>query len=756
MPFVPSHERGPQTFTMRHVLLIALLTTFSPAQAQTTSPAFGHPLAPLSGSGLWWCESTYKVFPDSRTPARPKTTRTLQPVTLSAARREREHVQLVFRPSRDPGPIQVFVSDLTRKNATIPARWTQIREVAYVRVTQPSDRLGFAGEWPDPLPSLQNPWRPKPGRNSTLWLTVAVPPDCPAGDYTGKITLRAKSWRRDIPLRLHVWDFSLPVNRTLRSAFGASPEMIRRYHNLKTAASTEKVWDLYMQTLDRSRLAPIDPMAIAPIRVSLSGAYWVGGRRDRSEKSVGEASLRVAAGVPNHASEARSELLPFSPTDGYRLSWRCKTTTAGQSYSLTVEPYDAARLHIEGCDVTVTRVGSGVWQVGQEAVARRLPPETTFVRLVLRSGGPGAAAWFDDVAFTRLSDGMDLVQDGGFELVSSLKAAMDFTDFDRAAKQYLDPPGFSAFRVPFEGIDSPAPLAEPPTFLGYEAETEEYQVLMAQYGRQLQAHLERMGWLDKAYVYPFDEPKPADHAAVRQGMDQVKRYAPRLKRLSTSEVQPFLVGAIDIWCPSLSSFDPQAAAERQRGGEEVWWRLGNETKAPYVSAFIDRPATDLRLWLWQTWKYGVQGIGTWETTGWASDAISQEAVSNPWEDPMSYAGAPRRALGNGAGHLFYPPNRRPNDDRDTKYVTGPVVSQRWENLADGVEDWEYFHLLDQLVRKAESNGDHAPAVERAKKLLMVPTAICKDLTHFTRDPKPLLAYRIRLAQAIEGMTARVK
>jgi hypothetical protein len=76
---------------------------------------------------------------------------------------------------------------------------------------------------------------------------------------------------------------------------------------------------------------------------------------------------------------------------------------------------------------------------------------------------------------------------------------------------------------------------------------------------------------------------------------------------------------------------------------------------------------------------------------------------------------------------------------------------RWELLGDGIQDWEQFRLLADLVKRPGK----APAatVAAARKLLVIPEAICKDMTHFTEDPRALDVHRDRVAQAIETLAA---
>ena len=100
--------------------------------------------------------------------------------------------------------------------------------------------------------------------------------------------------------------------------------------------------------------------------------------------------------------------------------------------------------------------------------------------------------------------------------------------------------------------------------------------------------------------------------------------------------------------------------------------------------------------------------------------------------------------GNGDGRFLYPPNR--DNDRKQKFLDGPVNSIRWEILRDGIEDYEYFALLRELLK---SKPDAA-----AEALLKVPPSVFTDMTHFNTDPSPLLQHREKLARAIERLSRK--
>lgn len=718
---------------------------------------YGHALPATPAGPLWWCESTYKVAPYRHAPTAPSTA-----IRISAARRERQHAQLVLKPSADPGSVRVTVTDLSGPGgARIPAAAVSLRTVEYVRVHFPTDSTGLAAEWPDPLPPLKGSWKPRAGRNNPLWITVRVPDQAAAGEYRGEVRLQAQGWSRAVPLLLRVRDFALPKMTSLRSGFGVDPGLLRRYHNLKSAESLERVWDMTMRAFADVRISPYNPMALAPYEVRLVGAHWIGGTRVEERPLSGRWCLRVddnqtAADV----NAATAERIPVAPGERYQLTWACRTAEDGQQYMVTVGSFDALGQWMPGRNIDIVATGTGEWQRETVDITERIPHEARSVQVVVRPtlwterGENTGTAWFDEVALIS-QEGHNLVQDSGFEEAGPPRVTVDFRAFDRAAKRYLDDFGFNAFTIHIPGLGGGRhPHYDQGSFLGYAAGTPEYDRLMTEFGRILEQHLADNNWLRKAYVYWYDEPEVEDYPFVQQGMERLKRYFPRLKRMLTEEFQDPLYGHVQLWCPITPNYAEPLARARQRLGEEVWWYVCTGPKAPYCTLFIDKPAIELRMWLWQTWKYGVQGILIWHTNWWTSTGpFPGPDVQNPWEDPMSYVDASTGFWGNGDGRFFYPANRDPNGDRETEYVEAPISSLRWEMLGVGIQDWEYFRILADRVRAAEARGDRSPRVRAARELLRVPPEITLDMVRFTRDPRLLETHREKLADAIEHLAA---
>jgi hypothetical protein len=337
-------------------------------------------------------------------------------------------------------------------------------------------------------------------------------------------------------------------------------------------------------------------------------------------------------------------------------------------------------------------------------------------------------------------------------------AQVDFTKFDQAAAQWLDQAHFNTFVLPLRGMGGGTYYSRHLGELeGFKEGTPEFARLFQDYLSQIEAHLRERHWLSKAFTYWFDEPAPKDFEFVAEGMKRVRAAAPGLKRMLTVEPHPPLLGHVDIWCGLTPKWTPELVRQRRAAGEEVWWYICCAPHAPYVTEFIDHPGTELRLWPWQSWQYGVQGILIWATLYWTSPtAFPPPRLQDPWADPMSYTtGYGQKPgeigyWGNGDGRFLYPPRREPGTNQPP-CLDAPINSVRWENLRDGMEDYEYFWLLDQHVQRLGAVKGETSLVREARELLKVPSAVSQDTTHFTTDPRVMLEYRDRVARMIERL-----
>lgn len=215
------------------------------------------------------------------------------------------------------------------------------------------------------------------------------------------------------------------------------------------------------------------------------------------------------------------------------------------------------------------------------------------------------------------------------------------------------------------------------------------------YYRSWYAYLKKKGWAKRSYLYMLDEPNDKGaYERVRQLGALVHEAEPRLRRLVVE--QPYsqnpqwgkIDEAVDIWCPLFGFIHQPSIRRVQRQGDEVWSYTALCQKAPsYHPDYervrnddppywqIDFPVMSYRIAPWLNRRYGVTGLLYWTTVCWTSPE------RNPWDDPGF------RVRYNGEGALFYP-----GEDAG---INGPVASIRLKNLRDGMEDYEYFAILEQ-------------------------------------------------------------
>jgi hypothetical protein len=333
--------------------------------------------------------------------------------------------------------------------------------------------------------------------------------------------------------------------------------------------------------------------------------------------------------------------------------------------------------------------------------------------------------------------------------------------WDRAVEEALANYGFNSFRLRLLGLGGGSfESRREPQLNGLDENDPQYEIALSNYLSAIEKHLEAKGWLDEAFVYWFDEPRQEDYEFVNNGFAKLKRHAPKLRRMLTEQVEQELLGGPTIWCPVTPNFSRTDAAARKSANESFWWYVCTIPKAPYAGLFIDHAGIELRTWLWQTWQNGIDGILIWQSNYWHSEAAYVDSRQNPYADPMSWmssVSAPvgsKRPWGNGDGRLIYPPLTSVAAQRTRPIIAGPVASQRWEMLRDGIEDYEYFAILRRLLEQR----DELPATDRARyeHLLSVPMEISQSASHFSIAPAPLLAHRHALARAIEELSAPPK
>jgi hypothetical protein len=723
--------------------------------------------SPDPAVGVWWASSGWKI---SRT--RPAPQAQGDAVTVRLAGNETEAAQLVVRPDRPLNGLTATVSDLrSAAGHVLPSSAVEILCVRYVPVEIASDDLGSVGDWPDPLPPLGAGVSVAARQNQPLWLRVRTPRDARPGVYRGTVALRADGFQADVPLDVEVYGFALPETATCRSMFGFNPGTVFRYHGVRSDADKRTVLDKYLRSFSNHRISPYNPAPLDGFTYQWPReSEWDGAARlARGEAHGGSQSLRSedASTKENPQMVYRHPLvLSGRPL---KIGLWYKTAQDNPSAFIYVSFLDSHGNHLAGQNAHLELPGSRSWRQFEHTLTQF--PVGAKTAMLSIQGAPWSeqgeavgSVWVDDVSVRDAGSGEEFIRGGGFEASRPLSEAVaagvqfDWSAWDAAMERAFREYHFNSFIIGVPGLGGGTFYERyEGSLCGYAADTPEYQALFQAWCSAARLHLAEKGWLDEAVTYPFDEPDVKDYAFVVEQLRRLKKAFPSLRRMvpmNLGAAQEF-VGWVDCWCPILHSHRREFADERRRAGDVYAWYICCGPESPYVANFIDRPATDLRVWLWQTWQERVQGVLIWESVWWHSPEAYPDSLQNPYEDSMSWVsgyGTPRgqkRPWNAGDGRFLYPPEtatgRQPQPVLD-----GPVDSIRWEALRDGIEDYEYHALLERLL--AGQRGK-LPAGELARyeALLQVPAEISQSLTHYTTDPAPLEARRHELAQAIQPL-----
>jgi hypothetical protein len=282
-------------------------------------------------------------------------------------------------------------------------------------------------------------------------------------------------------------------------------------------------------------------------------------------------------------------------------------------------------------------------------------------------------------------------------------------------------------RAPFAALPSSTTRPD------YKDVKPEQRVKAQRYYRQWYDYLKQNGWERLAYVYLLDEPNLKENYEQVLVLGQIAHEAaPALRLLVVEQTYkqdpswPDMDPAVDIWCPLWGFIDRDSIRAKLAHGDQVWSYTALVQRAPrYHPQYeqlkdkhppywhIDRPLLVYRVPTWINRQYGITGLLYWSTV---------TTVIEPWLNP-AFA-HPRHY--NGGGYLFYP--------GAPCGIDGPVASMRLKNIRDGMEDYEYFVLLEQRAGAA--------AVQK------IVDHIAPNWWDYARDPAAILAARRAMAEQI--------
>ncbi|MFA5857446.1 MAG: glycoside hydrolase domain-containing protein [Elusimicrobiota bacterium] len=274
-------------------------------------------------------------------------------------------------------------------------------------------------------------------------------------------------------------------------------------------------------------------------------------------------------------------------------------------------------------------------------------------------------------------------------------------------------------------------LVENPELKLSPEQKERYKVMIDSY----MPFLRENKLLDKAYIYGFDEYEYEAFPAIADAFGYIKSIAPEIQTMTTARDNSFgteteLGSCIDIWCPLTPRYDMAVAEKIRPKGKQVWWYNCITPRYPYANWLIENTAIEARLLLGvKTVKYKADGYLYYSTIKWAAN--KKPIAFGPYTDwdPRSWNTT------NGDGSIIY---AGPN---------GPMTTIRFENIKDGLEDYEYWYLLRKLYDKNKVKLSTEEQAE-VEALLAVPDELVESTIKYTFDSAVLYSVRAKVAEAI--------
>ncbi|UCC68477.1 MAG: DUF4091 domain-containing protein [Armatimonadota bacterium] len=230
-------------------------------------------------------------------------------------------------------------------------------------------------------------------------------------------------------------------------------------------------------------------------------------------------------------------------------------------------------------------------------------------------------------------------------------------------------------------------------------------------------HVKERGWFDRFLLHVVDEPAPHTEEDYKKKARLVRELAPGVPLLEAMSLMDAR-GLLDIWVPQLSHFDEHRdnyLSMRDQAGIELWFYTCMYPTGRYPNRFLDFSLLKTRILHWINWRYRLTGYLHWGLNFWTDDPFHQDRI--------------RDDLPPGDCWIVYPG------------PDGPLDSLRWEQMREGIQDFELLWLLDHIAKEAGRGTDAADKIC---------AGLLPDPVTYTRDFRALRAAR---RAAIEALLA---
>jgi len=246
-----------------------------------------------------------------------------------------------------------------------------------------------------------------------------------------------------------------------------------------------------------------------------------------------------------------------------------------------------------------------------------------------------------------------------------------------------------------------------------EAVTIPGKEFLPQFLPAFEKHLKEKGWLDKTVFHIADEPSNHNVMSWREASEYVHRHAPALRRMDAIETT-HCFDRLEIWVPKLDHlatwYDVYRKAQSQ--GYELWfYTVGIFQKGSHPNKTVDVPLIESRILHWLNYRFSLKGYLHWGFNHWTDD---------PFEAPGKH---------RGDGWHVYPK------------IDGLINSLRWEQMRNGLQDYEYLWMLEDKTKKIKDTLSKrlSTMIEPSRRPIEIASQVVKTMSTYTKDPDTLYA-----------------
>ncbi|NLO74104.1 MAG: DUF4091 domain-containing protein, partial [candidate division WS1 bacterium] len=193
----------------------------------------------------------------------------------------------------------------------------------------------------------------------------------------------------------------------------------------------------------------------------------------------------------------------------------------------------------------------------------------------------------------------------------------------------------------------------------------------------------------------------------------------------------------------------EAFLAEQAQGAEFWTyscgaSYGNDGETQHCpDSGVSDPPLERRIYPWFCYKWDFKGFLLFTMNSWGT--WTEEGKNLTTDPAKRWPLNGEKNVTDSDYQLIYPaPDGR------------PVASMRLENLRDGMEDYEYLYMLEDLLAKLKAAGIAPELVKQGEALLNLEPDIIVHANDFVKDPSLLVARRNAIGDLIVKLRSELQ